>query len=297
MDHSRVVIFESGALPGPALFYYLHQVASLPAQVRPHNLRSPGLEHEDAAKVETDAVVAAVDEPRLVTETGAAARVCQIAEPVLAYIGYRIVRVKIYGADGMTIQIMAERPDGTMDVSDCQKASQALSPVFDIDEPVSQAYHLEMSSPGIDRPLVRVSDFRRAIGHEARIELDVALNGRKRFRGWIEGVEGDGHEALLKLRRMDPAADEEADVTLQMRDIGEARLVLTDALIRETLRAAKAAGRDMDEDEPDEPADTAAPDAEGPVRGPGRFAARNAKAIKSAPALGRKANPGTKRPR
>ncbi len=255
----------------------------------------PVLEHEVAKPADAAApVMVGLDEPRLMTETGVAARVVQISEPVFAYVGYRIVRVKVSGANGMTIQIMLERPDGTMTVEDCEKASLAISPVFDVDEPTSQAYHLEISSPGIDRLLVRVSDFRRAIGHEAKIELDVPLDGRKRFRGWIEGVEGEGADALLKLRRVDPAADEEADVTLKLRDVGEARLVLTDALIRETLRAAKAAGRVTDEDSP--PDEEAAPET-APQRGPGRFAARNAKPVPRKPNPAKAANPGTKRPR
>ncbi len=254
------------------------------------------MEGEDAKSQMNAAVEASLDEPRLVAETGVAARVVQIAEPVLAYVGYRIVRVKVSGANGMTIQIMAERPDGTMTVEDCEKASLAVSPVFDVNEPVSAAYHLEMSSPGIDRILARVSDFRRAVGHEVKVELDVPLNGRKRFRGWIEGVVGEGREAKLKLRRIDPAADEDADVTLQMRDIGEARLVLTDALIRETLRAAKMAGRVSDEDSPPEDekesAQSSAP------TGSSRFASRNkAKPVPRKPNPAKAANPGTKLPR
>ena len=251
------------------------------------------MESGTAAKLASAAIEARLDEPRLMTETGVAARVAQIAEAPLAYVGYRIVRVKVSGANGMTIQIMAERPDGTMTVEDCEKASLAISPVFDIDEPVSQAWHLEMSSPGIDRVLARVSDFRRAIGHEAKIEMDVPVEGRKRFRGWIEAVEGEGFDSLLKLRRVDAGADEDADATLKMRDIGEARLVLTEALIRETLRAAKAAGRT---DVGDEPESEAAPVAL-PARGPGRFAARNAKPAPRKPNPVKSANPGTKRPR
>jgi ribosome maturation factor RimP len=134
--------------------------------------------------------------------------------------------------------------------------------VLDIEEPLPQAYHLEMSSPGIDRPLVRVSDFARAIGHEARIEMAVMVDDRKRFRGWIEGVEGEGAAAILKLRRIDARADEDSDVALPLRDLAEARLVLTEALIRESLRAAKAAGEEPPEEEPTE---------EAPRRGPGRF--------------------------
>ena len=205
---------------------------------------------------------ALLDEPRLVSEHGAAARVASIASRVLKDVGFRLVRVKISGVNGMTVQIMVERPDGTMTVSDCEAASMALSPVLDIEEPVPQAYHLEMSSPGIDRPLVRVSDFARAIGHEARIEMSIMVGERKRFRGWIEGVEGEGPAAILKLRRMDARADEEADVALPLRDLAEARLVLTEALIRESLKAAKQA-EETPEEEPK-------PD-EAVHRGPGRF--------------------------
>lgn len=258
----------------------------------------PVLRPEDAKPQENPAASGApearLDEPRLMTETGVAARVVQIAEAPLAYVGYRIVRVKVSGANGMTIQIMAERPDGTMTVEDCEKASLAISPVFDVDEPVPQAYHLEMSSPGIDRLLVRVSDFHRAIGHEAKIEMEVPVDGRKRFRGWIEGVEGEGFDSLLRLRRVDAGADEEADVTLKMRDIGEARLVLTEALIRETLRAAKAAGRtDVDDDPPEEAGEPAAPR----PGGPGRFAPRGAKPVPRKPQPAKAAKPGTQRPR
>ncbi len=222
--------------------------------------------------------IALLDEPRLVEETGVAARVARIATPVLRDIGYRLVRVRISSAAGTTLQIMAERPDGTMNVADCELASTMLSPVLDLEEPLSQAYHLEMSSPGIDRPLVRVSDFVRAIGHEARLELAVMLDGRKRFRGWIEGVDGQGRDAVLRLRRVDAKADEEADVALPLRDLDEARLVLTEALIRESLKAAKAAG---EEPAPEENAP------EAPRRGPGRFAARNMNKPKPLPA-GRK---------
>ena len=218
-----------------------------------------------------------IDEPRLMDETGVAARVAQISIPVLKDVGYRLVRVRISANNGATLQIMAERPDGLMTVQDCEKASVALSPVLDLEDPLSTPYNLEMSSPGIDRPLVRISDFIRANGHEARIEMDVMLDGRKRFRGWIEGVDGEGREAILCLRRTDAKADEEADVKLPMRDIGEARRILTEALIRESLRAAKAAaseaGEDADDDETPAPEPESTSDA--PRRGPGRFAARN----------------------
>lgn len=183
-------------------------------------------------------------EPRLITETGVAARVAAIADGVLGALGYRIVRVKVTNRDGGTVQIMAERPDGTMSIDDCEAASRALSPVLDVEDPIASAYRLEMSSPGIDRPLVRLSDFVRWAGHEVKVEMAHAVNGRKRFRGVLLGAEGE--EALVRLT--DAKAEEEPTVRLPAGDIQEAKLVLTDALIREALRAAKAAGHALDED-------------------------------------------------
>ncbi|MGE3248098.1 MAG: ribosome maturation factor RimP [Beijerinckiaceae bacterium] len=211
-------------------------------------------------------IAADIDEPRIIEETGPAARVARVAAPVLRDVGFRLVRVRILSGQGTTLQIMAERPDGTMGVDDCEAASMALSPVLDLEDPISQAYRLEMSSPGIDRPLVRISDFQRAIGHEARIETAILLHGRKRFRGWIEGVSGEGRTAEIKIRRMDARADEEADVALPVAEIAEAHLVLTEALIREALRAGKA--------QLEEPGEEGATEDEAPRRGPGRFAAR-----------------------
>lgn len=196
----------------------------------------------------TDAVpalpVTDTDEPRLITESGVAARVAAIASGVLGGLGYRLVRVKVTNRDGGTVQIMAERPDGTMSIDDCEAASRALSPVLDVEDPIHGAYRLEMSSPGIDRPLVRLSDFVRWAGHEVKVEMSVAVDGRKRFRGILIGAEGD--DALVK--RLDARADEEPTVRLPVADIHDAKLVLTDALIREALRAAKAAGHSLDED-------------------------------------------------
>src|SRR5258708_18396574 len=116
-----------------------------------------------------------LDEPRLLGDRGDARRIGAIIAPVLRDLGMRVVRVKISGADGSTVQIMAERPDGSMTIEDCEQASIALSPVLDLEDPMSQAYRLEISSPGIDRPLVRISDFRRAVGHEARVEMAVPV--------------------------------------------------------------------------------------------------------------------------
>lgn len=179
-------------------------------------------------------------EPRLIEDAGLALRVGRIAEPVLRDLGLRLVRVKISAATGATVQIMAERPDGVMTIDDCERASTALSPVFDVEEIMSQAWRLELSSPGIDRPLVRQSDFERAIGHEARIELAVAVNGRKRFRGRIEAVAKgpDGPAARLVVVADDKS---ESRVELPVGAMAEARLVLTDDLIRAALRREKAA--------------------------------------------------------
>lgn len=174
----------------------------------------------------------APDEPRLIRESGVAARVAAIAEPVIAALGYRLVRVKVSSRDGGTVQIMAERPDGSMTVEDCETISRNLSPVLDVEDPVTGAYNLELSSPGIDRPLVRRSDFDRWSGHELRIDMAVAIDGRKRFRGKLLGTDGD--IAIIQGDGEDTAADR-----LPIGDIAEARLILTDDLIAAALRASK----------------------------------------------------------
>jgi ribosome maturation factor RimP len=180
-------------------------------------------------------------EPRLIVEPGLAARVGAVAEPVLQGMGYRLVRIKISGEAGTTVQVMAERPDGSMNIDDCEAVSRALSPVFDVADPIDRAYRLEISSPGIDRPLVRRSDFERHLGHVAKIEMAVAEHGRKRFRGTLVGLEGGS----LRLRRDDAKADEPAEVLLAIDRIGEARMVLTDALIAESLKRGKLAEREL----------------------------------------------------
>src|SRR4051812_4761082 len=180
-------------------------------------------------------------EPRLVVEPGVGARVSAVATPVLEALGYRLVRIKISGEAGCTVQIMAERPDGSMQVEDCEAISHALSPVLDIEDPIQRAYRLEISSPGIDRPLVRRSDFERYAGHLVKIEMAVSHQGRKRFRGTLGGIEGDA----VRLHRDNVAAGEDADVMLVMEDIADARLVLTDELIAESMRRGKIAEREM----------------------------------------------------
>ena len=178
-------------------------------------------------------------EPRLIVEQGVAARVAAVAEPVLVGMGYRLVRVKVSGLDGCTVQIMAERPDGTMTVEDCEDVSRALSPVLDVADPIDRAYRLEVSSPGLDRPLVRRSDFVRFAGHQLKLEMAVAIDGRRRFRGMLLGVEGEA----ARIRRDDAAPAEASEILLPIEDIAEAKLVLTDALIAESLRRGKAAER------------------------------------------------------
>jgi ribosome maturation factor RimP len=180
-------------------------------------------------------------EPRLVIEPGVAARVAAVAAPVLQGMGYRLVRIKVSGDAGCTVQIMAERPDGSMQLEDCEAISRALSPVLDVADPIERAYRLEISSPGIDRPLVRRSDFERYTGHLVKIEMAVAHQGRKRFRGMLAGVEDN----VVRVRRDDSRGDEDADLLLAMEDISDARLVLTDELIAESMRRGKAAEREL----------------------------------------------------
>lgn len=202
-------------------------------------------------------------EPRVVMERGLDARVAAIVEPVVADLGFRLVRVRVSSQNGCTLQIMAERADGTMGVDECEEVSRMVSPALDVDDPIDRAYHLEVSSPGIDRPLVRRSDFARWIGHVAKVELAVATpEGRKRFRGVLGGLDG-GRFALLPepevktppkpgarvaKAKLKPAEPGER-VWLTLDDVGEARLVLTDALIADALKAQAAADAADDKDD------------------------------------------------
>jgi len=238
--------------PGPALFYYLIEPdaddgagsgsGSQPDRLlrdRPHQRKLDSLLTFDM----TDPTSGSVDadllaEPRLVVEPGMAARVSAVAGPVLQGMGYRLVRIKISGESGCTVQVMAERPDGSMQIEDCEAISRALSPVLDVADPIDRAYRLEISSPGIDRPLVRRSDFERYAGHLVKIEMAVAVSGRKRFRGTLGGN-------AVRLHRDDTPAGEAADTMLVMEDIADARLVLTDELIAESMRRGKAAEREL----------------------------------------------------
>jgi ribosome maturation factor RimP len=158
---------------------------------------------------------------RFTRETGAERAIADLAEPVLDELGFRLVRVKISGRDGGTVQIMAERPDGAMSVEDCATISRSLSPLLDAYDPMPGRYNLEISSPGIDRPLVRPSDFALWAGHEAKIELKEPVDGRKRFRGVIEGADRD--EARLKIELEGSA--EPVVIGLPFSLISEAKLV------------------------------------------------------------------------
>lgn len=177
-------------------------------------------------------------EARFVKETGVAAEVAELAEPVLESLGYRLVFVRVIGAQGnsgVILEIMAERLDGTMTVEDCKNVSQSLSPVLDVHDPMpGHSYRLQVSSPGIDRPLVRPSDFDHWAGFEAKIEMRELVGGRRRFRGILEG-QHDG-EARIEV---DLAKEGRQVLALPIPLIGDARLVLTDELIRESLRRAK----------------------------------------------------------
>ncbi len=167
---------------------------------------------------------------RLRTEQGVAARVVAIIEPAIVEMGYRLVRVRMAGT---TLQVMAERPDGSFTIDDCQAVSRQISPMLDVDDPIPGRYALEVSSPGIDRPLVRSSDFERWAGHEAKIELARPLAGRKRFRGILEGYT-DGEVRLFLDEKGEDG--ERLLVGVPFADIHDAKLMLTDDLIAATRR-------------------------------------------------------------
>ncbi|HEX9882035.1 MAG TPA: ribosome maturation factor RimP [Hyphomicrobium sp.] len=171
---------------------------------------------------------------RFIHETGLAARVADLIEPALQDGGFRLVRVAITGQEGKTVQVMAERTDGTMSIEDCEAVSREISPLLDVHDPVAGSYRLEVSSPGIDRPLVRPSDFEDWSGYEAKIELKEPIDGRKRFRGTLEGFEDGEVRIAVDLDQVGRTV-----LGLPVGLIGEAKLVLTDDLIREALRRAK----------------------------------------------------------
>ena len=176
---------------------------------------------------------------RIVQEGGLDARIARIVEPIVEDMGYHLVRVRVSGHNGTTVQVMAERHDGTMSVEDCEALSRAIGPVLDVEDPIDRAYHLEVSSPGIDRPLVRRTDFALWAGHLMKLETREAVGGRRRHRGRIVSVGGDG----FVLEADSVSYGGEARVAVPFSLVQDARLVLTDELIRDSLRADKAARR------------------------------------------------------
>ena len=175
------------------------------------------------------------EDDRFIRESGVDARVAAIVAPVLDTIGMRLVRVRLSSQNGLTLQIMAERPDGSMTIEDCEEASNALSPALDVEDPIDRAYNLEVSSPGIDRPLVRASDFAAAVTHIAKIETSVMVGGRKRFRGTVL----EAGETGVTLERDQVAEGEDAVQTIPYDAIADAKLILTDELVREALAKDK----------------------------------------------------------
>lgn len=159
-------------------------------------------------------------------------RLAEIITPVIEDLGYELVRVRLMTGKTSTLQIMADKPDGGIEVDDCGKISTAVGAVLDVEDPIIDEYALEVSSPGIDRPLTRLKDFANFEGYEAKIETDDLIDGRRRFKGQLAGVEGN--EVLINI--------EEGTVGLQFEWLSDAKLVLTDELIREMLRQRKASG-------------------------------------------------------
>jgi len=182
---------------------------------------------------------------RFVRETGAAAAIANLAEPVLADLGMRLVRVVISGRDGGTVQIMIDRADKDVTVEDCADASRALSPLLDAHDPIPGRYTLEVSSPGIDRPLVRPSDFDDWAGHEAKLQLREAVDGQKRFRGQIEGYDSNTQEVRLAVQLA--ARDQVEVLGFALSLIESAKLVMTDALMADS-QARRRGGADENGD-------------------------------------------------
>lgn len=165
---------------------------------------------------------------RLASETGIAARIAASVEPVIEDLGFRLVKVRLTGEGGTTVQIFAERDDGTLTINDCVTLTKVISPVLDVEDPILGHYTLEVSSPGIDRPLVRPIDFIRHAGLEARVELSQPIEGQKRFRGIIEGFE-DGEVRL----EMDLKGFDDAQIIgLPFHAIQDAKLIMNDALLK-----------------------------------------------------------------
>jgi len=183
-------------------------------------------------------------ERRFIKETGLEAQIARIVEPVANDLGYSLVRVKMTQENGLTLQIMAEDANGRFAITDCERLSKEISPALDVEDPIDREYHLEVSSPGIDRPLVRARDFRTYIGHEAKIELGELINGRKRFRGIIAAVDDESVTMTLP----DAPKDTDPNHRLPLSALAEAKLVMTDALMNMARIDQEAFPIDEDEE-------------------------------------------------
>jgi ribosome maturation factor RimP len=190
-----------------------------------------------SADIEVAALAAPTE--RFIREAGPAAEIAALVEPVLEDMGFRLVRVVMSRRDGSTIQIMADKAGGAINVDDCASISRRLSPLLDAHDPVEGRYFLEVSSPGIDRILVRPSDFEDWAGFETKVELKELIDGRRRFRGILEGYENG--EMLLQVRLDEKSEPQTIGLPIDL--IHDAKLVLTDELIRASLAKAKAAGK------------------------------------------------------
>jgi ribosome maturation factor RimP len=181
----------------------------------------------------------------LVAKASIDRRIAEIITPVIEDMGFELVRVRLMGGLSKTLQIMAERPTGGIEVDECAEISTAVSATLDVEDPIEDAYTLEVSSPGIDRPLTRLKDFDVWQGHEAKIETTEMIDGRRRFKGVLQGTEGS--EVLIEI----DVDGTPTTIGLQFDWLSDAKLVLTDDLIRQVLRARKDAG-DVDEKQFDE---------------------------------------------
>ncbi len=159
-------------------------------------------------------------------------RVADIIEPIIEGLGFELVRLRYSSGKRPTLQVMAERPEGGIEVDECALISRNISAVLDVEDPISDAYALEVGSPGIDRPLTRLKDFEVWAGNEVKLETSELIDGRKRFKGTLVGVEGE--EVLVTIP--------EGTIGLQFDWLVDAKLVLTDELVAEALKARKDAG-------------------------------------------------------
>ena len=159
-------------------------------------------------------------------------RLADIVTPTIEDMGFELVRIRLLSGQTATLQVMADRPDGGINVDELAEISIAISAVLDVEDPVLDAYNLEVSSPGIDRPLTRLKDFDAFEGYEARIETDHLIDGQRRFKGVLAGIDGD--EVLLNVP--------EGTIGLKFDWLSEAKLILSDDLIKEMLRQRKNAG-------------------------------------------------------